>query len=374
VWPEASGTNPEIQSFLGKTDNAALQDFDCVCVGFQVRIVNREAGKDPVFLANIGWDFFRAGVDPRYDANGYPYGAYDGGGGRWRTLPKNGDWMWVTAIGVGDAGLRPAGDFYPPPWGNYILGWPYNNSPLYGVSWTEIQSNPPIDVTTLYPPDTVTTTYKIEAVGDSLTYGNDSVPNSYRTWLGTFQSLMAGAGISYDMIGPRTQIPASGGSDPDNAAWGGMGISSVDDAVNNATSRNGEIFAAQYQPDIITVYLGWNALFNGGSNAATAAARYETYYNLVRSTRPSAKIVLCTLSPTTGKTEAQENAATSGYSAVNTKIRDLATANPTTTIKAELAQIPYAPGDWFDYVHMVQSGTSKQAQVIFDAIRAKGWF
>jgi lysophospholipase L1-like esterase len=372
VWVEPSETNPEINSFHGKIDNVALTDFDCVCVGFQVRIVDRTPGLRPVFLANIGWDFFRVGVNPRYDSAGYPFGAYDGGGRRWELLPENGDWAWIVAIGVGELARS---DGIPPPWGNYEEGWVWNNPPLYGLTWAQVQANPPIDVPALYPPDVVTPVFKIEAVGDSLTQGNDEAsPSSYRTWRGTFQSFMAGAGIAFDMIGPRAGIPLSGGGDPQHAAWGGMGISSVDDATNNATSRNSTIFAAEYQPDIVIIYLGWNALFNGGSQATTANTRFETYYDLVRSTRPSAKIVLCTLSPTSLKTEAEENAATTGYSAFNSKVRALASANPSTTIVAELAQIPYVAEDWFDYIHKTQSGASKEAQVIFAAVRAKGWF
>ena len=370
VWPEPSAIDPNIQSFYGKIDNAALQDFDCVCVGFQARIIDRDVTKKPVFLANMGWDIFRAGVSPRYDSNGYPYGAYDGGGGRWRLLPENGDWAWITAVGVP---LRSGSDVIRPPWGNYEVGWLYNDAPNYGITYEQLQSSPPIDVTKYYN-DTEQTTYSIEAIGDSLTQGNESVSNSYRTWRGTFQSLMAGAGVLFDMIGPRFDVPVSGGGDGDHAGWGGMGISSVDDPVNNATDRNSTIFAAQYQPNIVIIYLGWNALFNGGANATSAPTRYETYYNLVRSTRPNAKIVLCTLAPTNGETESSQNSADANYAALNTKIRALAAANTTTTIKAELAQIPYDNADWFDYVHMVQSGSSKQAQTIFDAIRAKGWF
>jgi lysophospholipase L1-like esterase len=368
VWVEPSETNPEINSFHGKIDNVALTDFDCVCVGFQVRIVDRTPGLRPVFLANIGWDFFRVGVNPRYDSAGYPFGAYDGGGRRWELLPENGDWAWIVAIGVGELARS---DGIPPPWGNYEEGWVWNNPPLYGLTWAQVQANPPIDVPSLYPPDVTTTTYKIECIGDSKTQGDDFTPNSYTSYRGPFQSLMAGAGISFDMIGPRSAVPKTGGTDPDNAGWGGMGISSADSS-NNATDRNGEIFSSAYFPDIAIIYLGWNAL--NGPAPSTANTRYETYYNLVRATRPSAKLVLCSLDPTVGLLESQQNAANTNYEALNTKIRALAAANPTTTIVAELARGAYEPTDYFDSIHSTAAGAAKQAQIMFDAIRAKGWF
>jgi hypothetical protein len=222
-------------------------------------------------------------------------------------------------------------------------------------------SQPPVIVPT-------PTIQYIEPIGDSLTEGNDGVPGSYKTWRGAFQTLMSNAGITFDMIGPNFRQPDSGGTDGDCAAWGGASISAAEGAGNNITDRLPLIFAAQYQPTIITVFLGWN------NRASTSAASYETLYNTIRSTRPDAKIVLCTLTPSLGNNEAGSNSADAYYADINTKVRALATANPSTTTVAECAQVAFGPGDWFDYLHYTQAGATKVAQVIYTAIVAKGWF
>ena len=372
MWPEPSATNPEVVSFYGAINPTKMQDFDAICVGWQVRMINKDPTKNSIFLANIGWDVFRPGSTPRYDANGYPYEAMDGGGGRWRFIPQNGEWTWITAVSCWELGTLKVS---PPPWGNYTTNWPWATG-IYGPSWDDIQANPPIDMIAYYNTTTNPgTTKQIQAVGDSLTEGDDDVSGRFRTWRGTFQTLMTNVGISYNMIGPQSKTPASGGTDSEHAAWGGAYISDAGvgapNASNNLTIRNSTIFASTYQPDIIIIYAGWNDLYNQNTSVAS---RYETYYNLVRSTRPNAKIVLCTLQPQQGEFQSQTNSSISSYQALNTKIRDLAAANLSTTIVADLAAVNYVSGDYWDSIHMLQSGASKQAQCIFDAIRTKGWF
>ena len=232
---------------------------------------------------------------------------------------------------------------------------------------------PPVDGwlpnTTTQPPVIVPTptVQYIEAIGDSLTQGNESVTPGYRTWRGQFQTLLSAAAVPFDMIGPRSDTPVNGGSDPDHAAWGGASIDSTGNASNNIYDRLGTIFAAQYQPTIVILYIGIN------DRTSTSASRYETLYNQIRTLRPNAKVCLCTIAPQQGETEAQTNVSLAYYADINTKARDLAAANSTTTTYADLAKAPLVAGDYYDIWHYNPTGGAKIAQVIFDALLAKSW-
>jgi lysophospholipase L1-like esterase len=180
----------------------------------------------------------------------------------------------------------------------------------------------------------------ILCLGDSLTLGDDYLPTGFRTYRGTLQTLLATAGVAnVDFIGPVQRVPAAGGQDPDVAAWGGATIdnSSGNFASNNLTSRLPTLKQQFPDPDLLVVWAGWNDVYNQSSNIAS---RYETFLDLVQSVQwASVKAIVCTLHPEPGKTEAQQNAASSAYAAINAKVRQLCAAAPTTRILADLAAL-----------------------------------
>ncbi len=177
-------------------------------------------------------------------------------------------------------------------------------------------------------------------LGDSLTLGDDYLATGFRTYRGTLQTLLANAGVSsLDFIGPVSRTPAAGGQDPQCAAWGGAVIdnSSGNYASNNLTSRLTSLKIDFAVPDLLVVWAGWNDVYNQNSNLA---ARYETFLDAVQSGAwASVPAIVCTLHPEPGKTEAQQNAAYAAYAAINTKIRALCAAAPTTRILADLASL-----------------------------------
>ena len=163
-------------------------------------------------------------------------------------------------------------------------------------------------------------TVTILCLGDSLTEGNDSNLSGFRTYRGRLGQLLSTAGYTVDFVGTRSLAPAIGG-DPDHDGYGGAGIDSTIAGVPSLTSRLTTIKAAIPSPDVIIVYAGWNDVYN---NSASLATRYETFIGAIRTQWASAKIVLCTLSPTQGNTETSTGAALAAYAAVNAKIRTLA--------------------------------------------------
>ena len=163
-------------------------------------------------------------------------------------------------------------------------------------------------------------TVTILCLGDSLTEGNDNNASGFRTYRGRLAQLLSTAGYTVDFVGTRSLTPAIGG-DADHDGYGGAGIDSTINGVASLTSRLTTIKAAYPSPDVIIVYAGWNDVYNNASNLAT---RYDTFIAAVRTQWASAKIVLCTLAPTKGNTEAATGASLPAYAAVNVKIRALA--------------------------------------------------
>jgi hypothetical protein len=232
----------------------------------------------------------------------------------------------------------------------------------------EYNANPPPDPnvggSTGTPPPV--TLKRVMCLGDSLTEGNETVATGFRTYRGKFAQLLTAGGVEYDLVGTRSLTPASGGNDPHHEAYGGAGIDSVIGA-NNITDRLPTILAESVTVDIIVMLLAWNDVYNASQNIGT---RYASLAGKIRAAKPDVKLLLVTLPPTQGNTEAATGTALPPYSTVNTAIRALASGN---TQVAEGATASYVSGDYQDPIHLLQSGADKLAFVIYNRLAALGW-
>lgn len=205
----------------------------------------------------------------------------------------------------------------------------------------------------------------ILAIGDSLTQG--ALPGDdpqYVSWRGAFQTLMTNAGRPFDMIGPQT-TGNGGGSDVNHAAWGGASIDGAHGNTNNIADRLDTIFTSNVQPTTIILYLGWNDMWDTAAQAS-AATRFVTLFNGIRTRRPNAKVVVGSLHvPNDGSRR-------SGQISLNNAIRNLAVANPTVVRCADLDQLALVSGDYAvsDYLHFSTNGAQKVAQAFYNAMYA----
>lgn len=212
----------------------------------------------------------------------------------------------------------------------------------------------------------------VMAVGDSLTNGSDdstAAPLNFQSWRGEYQRLCAAAGIAIDMIGPRTS-GQGGGSDRDHAAWGGATIDQDGRTItpeNNILQRlDTTILTSSYQPDILSLQVGWNDQWDSTA-AASAPARYTALFNAIRTRRPTMKIGLATLSrPNDGNLPAS-------VVTLNSTITALVAANPTIARLIPLAGLTMLAGDYTDYLHYTASGAAKIGRVYFDSLNVPGW-
>jgi lysophospholipase L1-like esterase len=187
-------------------------------------------------------------------------------------------------------------------------------------------------------------------------------PNSYRSYRGAIQPLMTGAGYTVDYIGTRSTVPAVGG-DPDHDGYGGARFSTSD---NNFADRLPAIVAAAGALNAIVIFIGWNDIYGEPEGIAD---RWTAFVQSVRASVPGVPLVLCTISPQRGETEAQTNANVPGYSALNTRIR----ATPATvanTRVADLAAGGFVSADYKDAIHFLQAGADRAAAIIAPQLQA----
>lgn len=209
------------------------------------------------------------------------------------------------------------------------------------------------------------TTELILAIGDSITAGAGA-GGTFVSWRAAFQALMSGANRAHNMIGPTTG-GLGGGPDPDCAAWGGAAIDASTDSTNNIDGRlttsdplTPTIFTAATQPTLIVLFVGWNEMWSS-TTSSTAATRWTTLFNRIRSLRPSAKVVVCTLH------KPADGSSATDRTSLNNTIKAAATATPTMVACADLDAISFVAGDLNDYVHLAEGGAQKVAQAIYNA-------
>ena len=200
--------------------------------------------------------------------------------------------------------------------------------------------------------------------GDSMTRGDEHTPGGARSFRGRLYHMLTAAGLTVDFLGSQNERPAVGG-DPNHDAWGGAWIGPGGSDLN-IYDRMPTVLAANVNPDIIVLALGWNSAVY---EKPIAADKYEALVNRVAALKPGAQLVLGTLSPYRGETEEQTASHERGYREINQRAREMAGRSTSDQLHlTDLAIGKFNPSDYIDPVHWNQSGADKAAQIVFDTI------
>lgn len=214
------------------------------------------------------------------------------------------------------------------------------------------------------PPTTATTSSatpinvkpkSIMFIGDSVTRGSDEFDNASRTFRGTVFRLLTGSGVPVDFVGSQTLTPTVGG-DPNHEGYNGASIQDTFDRIST-------MLPADMNPDVIVLELGYNDVFGP---RAGIVSRYEALIRALRATKPNSVLILCTLHPERGETEAQYRVRLPAWADLMDTIRALANASDIDDIYlADVAATPFFFNDYFDGVHLSQSGADKFGAVVY---------
>ncbi len=203
-------------------------------------------------------------------------------------------------------------------------------------------------------------TVRILCLGDSMTAGDESNPTSFRSYRGRLFALLSAAGHKVDFVGTVSTRPAIGG-DADHDGYGGATIG-PGGSPNNLADRLGAVLSAT-EPDVVILAFGWNSVYN---EADIAGSRYRQFVERLSAMRPTTQLVVATLSPQRGQSEARSAALLPGYAALNSAARTIARSSASDQIHlADLAAAGFQSADYHDVIHWSQSGADRAAQVIF---------
>jgi len=207
-------------------------------------------------------------------------------------------------------------------------------------------------------------TLRLLPIGDSMTAGHEDDPTRFRSYRGTLYALLKKSITSVDFVGPEYSVPAVGG-DPHHAGYGGAQVGPSTE-FHNIYDRLDGILSSAGNPDVMVLAFGWNSVYK---EPALAASKYINLVNRIKTLRPTALLVVATLNPQKGQSEAQSNSL-SGFKEFNDAARALANASPTDkVVLADLAALGgYTAEDYWDVIHLYQSGADKSATVIYKAI------
>jgi lysophospholipase L1-like esterase len=255
-----------------------------------------------------------------------------------------------------------------------------------------------ISPTTTFPPTISPTTIpptnsrvvKIMPLGDSLTEGEGPEQNVRQSYRGHLYNSLKQSGYSIDMVGPHRSGTFASSDDPDNAGFSGYTIGP--DQTGNCTRPTTGAFdgcpmphfnvaeyvdewIAQTQPDVITLMVGLNDQFRNdlapgesgyfkNVDAADAPDKLANLVAKITSTSPSIRIVLGGLAKT-------RTPDTSAKAALRTRARSIADASATDNITyADVFSADLAGDDFFDDIHLTDTGASKVARVWLAPVRA----
>jgi hypothetical protein len=207
-------------------------------------------------------------------------------------------------------------------------------------------------------------------IGDSMTEGQDSTSGGFRSYRGTLYNKFVAAGYTPNFLGPKYSVPAVGG-DPDHAGYGGYQIG-PSSTKNNIDAQLTSIFKVAPNPTVIVMAFGWNSIYQ---EPAVAATKYRDIVNKVRAAHPHSMIIVATVPPQQGQTEAETQAQLLGwgnvaYRDVNAQARSMASASATDNIfLADLASGSYLSSGYWDVIHFLQGNADIEAEIIFEAVK-----
>ena len=226
-------------------------------------------------------------------------------------------------------------------------------------------------------------TQKLLLIGDDYVRGNESVAGSHRTWRGRTLTDLTAAGLSVDAIGREVSASALRPTDPEHDGYSGARISTTANNIADRldailTSAGGTIYASGGADGagaiVVTdarsvaaavLMLG---LADYESEPTGIADRYGALFADVRAALPVADLVVVTLPPRQGLTEAATNAAYPGYAALNSRIRQIAADTYGVTL-ANAAAAALVPADYQGAALLLQSGADKVGAIIATALR-----
>lgn len=125
---------------------------------------------------------------------------------------------------------------------------------------------------------------KLMPLGDSITAGADSAKGGYRTDL---WQLLKADGRPVDFVGSVVSGSAALG-DKDNEGHGGWTIAMIQAQIVGWLNT--------YQPDVLTVQIGTNDMYNDAS-AGAAPGRLSTLLDTIAQTRPEAQTFVTSIPP-----------------------------------------------------------------------------
>lgn len=199
-----------------------------------------------------------------------------------------------------------------------------------------------------------------------MTSGSEATAGSFRSYRGHLYQLLTSAGIDVDFIGTASMTPAIGG-DPDHEGYGGAYIGPGGNS-NNIWDRLPVALGSSVDPDIIIMAFGWNSVYN---EPTEAASKYQGVVNRVAVLKPSAHLMLATLSPQRGQTQQQSNLSVPSYQGVNDIARSMANLSATDSIYlSDFAATNFEDAGYWDIIHWLQPNADKAARIIFDSLIA----
>jgi len=209
-------------------------------------------------------------------------------------------------------------------------------------------------------PPAAATAKRVILLGDDFIRGDETTLGS-RSIRGRVIADMATAGQPIDAVGRQQLVPAIGG-DPDHEGWAGVYLTTTSDTLSTRVPVVTQVIGAV---DAVVLMAGLADYVNAPLGIAD---RFEALLNTVRSSQPAADIIICTLPPRQGLTEAQTNAAFSGYADLNARIRTLAASNYGVTL-ADCATASLVVADYHGDELLLQSGADKVGAIVAAALR-----
>lgn len=208
---------------------------------------------------------------------------------------------------------------------------------------------------------------RIMPLGDSLTEGN--YPNQIHSYRGYLRArLLANGYTNIDFVGDRPR-QAHGDAlpiDPDQSGHGGYTIGPdtyrfCDTCETTGLYEHIAAWLAVSNPDIVLLLIGMNDLVAADNHppnyAQTAPDRLEQLVARIQSLQPNATILLSSLLETRESTEGWYK-----YDAVNLRAAAIGNADVDDNVLfVDLNAVELEDEDYFDNVHLVESGARKVA-------------
>jgi GDSL-like Lipase/Acylhydrolase family len=177
---------------------------------------------------------------------------------------------------------------------------------------------------------------------------------------------LAGAGLSFEVVGPNQNVPRAGG-DADHAGYGGATLG-PDNTGNNLASRVSNLMAT-YQPDYVVVLAGVNTLWGNGSGAAAADTEYTQLISSIMSARPTAWVISCATPKVSGQSGSTPFGGTYWEDLYNAASSAAVSSASDKLVFADVGAIGFTVGDFYDSTHWTQAGADKVGTVIANAIK-----